>query len=40
MGIAIDPISGEQLQELSAKIFATPADFVAKTKAAMEYRAP
>ena len=40
MGIAIDPISGADLQELSAKIFATPADFVAKTKAAMEYRAP
>ena len=25
MGIAIDPIAGEELQQLSEKIFATPA---------------
>ena len=40
MGIAIDPIPGEELQQLAAKIFATPTDLVAKTKTAMEYKAP
>lgn len=40
MNISIDPISGEELQQLSAKIFATPSDFVAKAKAALEYKAP
>jgi tripartite-type tricarboxylate transporter receptor subunit TctC len=40
MGIAIDPIPGEELQNLAAKIFATPRDLVEKTKAAMEYKAP
>jgi tripartite-type tricarboxylate transporter receptor subunit TctC len=40
MRLAIDPISGEELQELAGKIFATPRDLVEKTKAAMEYKAP
>jgi len=40
MGIAIDPISGEDLQELATKIFATPQDLVEKAKEAMVYRAP
>jgi tripartite-type tricarboxylate transporter receptor subunit TctC len=40
IGLAIDPISGADLQELAAKIFATPTDFVEKTKNAMMYRAP
>jgi tripartite-type tricarboxylate transporter receptor subunit TctC len=38
--LAIDPISGDELQELAAKIFATPRDLVEKTKNAMVYRAP
>jgi tripartite-type tricarboxylate transporter receptor subunit TctC len=40
MGIAIDPISGEDLQDLAAKIFATPHALVEKAKDAMVYRAP
>jgi hypothetical protein len=40
IGLAIDPISGEDLQELAAKIFTTPTDFVEKTKDALVYRAP
>ena len=40
IGIAIDPISGEDLQALAVKIFATPADFVERTKQAMVYKAP
>jgi hypothetical protein len=38
--LAIDPISGEELQELAGKIFAAPRDLVEKTKNAMEYKAP
>jgi hypothetical protein len=40
MRLAIDPISGEDLQELAGKIFSTPRDLVEKTKQAMEYKAP
>jgi tripartite-type tricarboxylate transporter receptor subunit TctC len=40
IGLAIDPISGADLQDLAAKIFATPTDFVEKTKNALVYRAP
>jgi tripartite-type tricarboxylate transporter receptor subunit TctC len=40
IGIVIDPISGEELQALSEKIFATPAGLVEKAKQATEYRAP
>ena len=40
IGLAIDPISGEGLQTLAANIFATPADFVEKTKQALAYKAP
>jgi tripartite-type tricarboxylate transporter receptor subunit TctC len=40
IGIAIDPISGEDLQTLAEKIFATPADFVERVKQAMVYKAP
>ena len=35
IGLAIDPISGEDLQDLAAKIFATPKDFVEKVKDAL-----
>jgi tripartite-type tricarboxylate transporter receptor subunit TctC len=40
IGIVIDPISGEELQVLAEKIFATPPDVVERAKQAMEYRAP
>ena len=40
IGLAIDPISGEELQTLAANIFATPAPFVEKVKEALIYRAP
>jgi len=40
IGLAIDPIAGEDLQTLAANIFATPAAFVEKAKQAMVYRAP
>jgi tripartite-type tricarboxylate transporter receptor subunit TctC len=40
IGLAIDPISGEESQALAANIFATPVAFVEKTKEALIYRAP
>jgi tripartite-type tricarboxylate transporter receptor subunit TctC len=40
IGIDIDPISGEELQALAEKIFATPAAIVEQAKQAMEYKAP
>ena len=40
IGLAIDPISGEDLQALAAKIFATPMAFVEKAKQALVYKAP
>jgi tripartite-type tricarboxylate transporter receptor subunit TctC len=40
IGLAIDPISGEDLQKLAADIFATPTSFVEKVKQALTYRAP
>ncbi len=40
IGIAVDPIVGEDLQALAARIFATPADFVERTRQALVYRAP
>jgi tripartite-type tricarboxylate transporter receptor subunit TctC len=40
IGIAIDPIAGEDLQALAARIFATPADFVERVKQALVYKAP
>jgi hypothetical protein len=40
IGLAIDPISGEELQALAAQVFATPTAFVEKTKQALEYKAP
>jgi tripartite-type tricarboxylate transporter receptor subunit TctC len=40
IGLAVDPISGEDLQTLAADIFATPADFVEKVKRALSYKAP
>jgi tripartite-type tricarboxylate transporter receptor subunit TctC len=40
IGIDIDPISGEELQALAEKIFATPAAVVEQAKQALEYRTP
>jgi tripartite-type tricarboxylate transporter receptor subunit TctC len=40
IGLVIDPISGEELQALAEKIFATPAAVVEQAKRALEYRAP
>ena len=40
IGIVIDPISGEELQALAEKIFATSPAVVERAKQAMEYRAP
>ena len=40
IGVVIDPISGEELQTLAEKVFATPAAVVERAKQAMEYRAP
>ena len=40
IGLAVDPISGEDLQKLAADIFATPVPFVEKVKDALVYRAP
>ena len=40
LGIDIDPISGEELQALAEKIFATPAAVVEQVKQALEYRTP
>jgi tripartite-type tricarboxylate transporter receptor subunit TctC len=40
IGLVIDPISGEELQALAEKIFATPATVVEKAKQALEYRSP
>src|SRR5262245_21361611 len=40
IGVVIDPISGEELQALAEKIFATPAAVVERAKQALEYKAP
>ena len=40
IGLVIDPISGEELQALAEKIFATPATVVEQAKQALEYRSP
>jgi tripartite-type tricarboxylate transporter receptor subunit TctC len=40
IGLIVDPISGEELQALAEKIYATPANIVEQAKQAMVYRAP
>jgi tripartite-type tricarboxylate transporter receptor subunit TctC len=40
IGLAVDPISGGDLQKLAGDIFATPLPFVEKVKDALVYRAP
>ena len=39
IGLDIDPISGEELQALAEKIYATPAPIVAKARQALTYAA-
>jgi tripartite-type tricarboxylate transporter receptor subunit TctC len=40
MGLDIDPISGEELQALTAKIYATPAAMIEQTKQALMPKTP
>jgi tripartite-type tricarboxylate transporter receptor subunit TctC len=40
IGLEIDPISGEELQALAEKIYATPAAIVEQAKQAVTYKAP
>ncbi len=40
IGLVIDPISGEELQALAEKLFATPVAIVEQAKQAMTYKAP
>jgi tripartite-type tricarboxylate transporter receptor subunit TctC len=40
IGLEIDPISGETLQSLAEKIYATPAAIVEQARAAVTYKAP
>jgi tripartite-type tricarboxylate transporter receptor subunit TctC len=40
LGLDLDPISGEELQEIAAKIYETPPDIVARAKQAVIYKAP
>jgi hypothetical protein len=40
IGLDIDPIAGEELQVLAEKIYATPADIVARARQALLYTAP
>jgi tripartite-type tricarboxylate transporter receptor subunit TctC len=40
LGLDLDPISGEKLQEIAEKIYATPPDIVERAKQAVIYKAP
>ena len=40
LGLDLDPISGEALQEIAEKIYATPPDIVERAKQAVIYKAP
>jgi tripartite-type tricarboxylate transporter receptor subunit TctC len=40
LGLDLDPISGEELQDIAAKMYATPADVVERAKQAVIYKAP
>ena len=40
LGLDLDPISGEELQDIAAKMYATPADIVERAKQAVVYKAP
>jgi len=40
MGLDLDPISGEELQAIAEKIYATPAAIVERARQAVIYKAP
>jgi tripartite-type tricarboxylate transporter receptor subunit TctC len=40
LGLDLDPISGEELQAIAAKMYATPPDVVESAKQAVVYKAP
>jgi hypothetical protein len=40
IGLEVDPISGEELQALAERIYATPAAIIEQAKAAVTYKAP
>src|SRR5262249_46621355 len=40
IGLEIDPISGEELQALAEKIYATPPAIIEKARQAVTYKAP
>ena len=40
LGLDLDPISGEDLQKIAEKIYATPPDIVERAKQAVIYKAP
>jgi tripartite-type tricarboxylate transporter receptor subunit TctC len=40
LGLDLDPISGEDLQTMAAKMYATPPDVVERAKQAVVYKAP
>jgi tripartite-type tricarboxylate transporter receptor subunit TctC len=40
LGLDLDPISGEELQKIAEKIYATPAEIVERAKQAVVYKAP
>jgi tripartite-type tricarboxylate transporter receptor subunit TctC len=40
IGLEVDPISGEELQALAERIYATPAAVVEQARQAVSYKAP
>jgi hypothetical protein len=40
LGLDLDPISGEELQAIAAKIYATPPDVVERARQAVMVKAP
>ena len=40
MGLDLDPISGEELQKIAEKMYATPPDVVERARQAVTYKAP
>ena len=40
IGLDLDPISGEELQALAERIYATPAAIVEQARQAVIYKAP
>jgi hypothetical protein len=40
LGLDLDPISGEELQTIAAKMYATPPDVVERARQAVAVKAP